>query len=85
MATNPKNADDLLKHFDAEAAAKLKGMLAKGEITPKRIQEIIKLTSAVPDYRDADEFDSLLEDACEMDDDGFSSWVGKIIEEEKDV
>lgn len=84
MATNPKNTNELLKHFDPDAAAKLKAMLASGEITPKRIEEIIKLTSKVPDYRDADEFDSLLEDACEMDDDGFSSWVGKIIEEEKD-
>ena len=84
MATNPQNANDLLKHFDAETAAKLKALLASGEITAKHVEQIIKLTAAVPDYRDAEDLESLLEDACEMDADGFSSWIGKIIEEEKD-
>ncbi|MBI3828121.1 MAG: hypothetical protein HY291_01305 [Planctomycetes bacterium] len=84
MATHPQNVNELLKHFDAEIAAKLKGMLASGEITAKHIEQMIKLTAAVPDYRNNEDLDSLLEDACEMDADGFSSWVGKIIEEEKD-
>ena len=85
MAKNtPAVSKDLLSHFDDEARKKLEAMLAGGEITPEHIQQIIKLTAAVPDYRDADEFDSLLEDAGEMDQDAFASWIGKIIEDEKD-
>ena len=80
----PNISKDLLNHFDDEARKKLEGMLARGEITPERILQIIKLTSALPDYREPDEFDSLLEDAGEMDNDAFASWIGKIIEDEKD-
>ena len=57
-------------------------LLVEGKITPVHIQQLVKLTSVVPGYRDSDEFISLLEDASEMDAVAFAAMVEKCIETE---
>jgi hypothetical protein len=77
-------ANELLKHFDGETAKMLAGRLKDGLITDKHIQEIVRLTAALPDYRDAEEIESLLEDAEDMDGEAFKAWVDQIIKEARE-
>lgn len=85
MASQPQPSEnDLLKHFDAEAAKSLAQHLKDGLIEDVHIQEIIRLTAVLPNYRDPEELDSLLEDAEDMDGDAFKAWVDQIIKEARE-
>lgn len=76
-----ESPNDLLKHFDDELAQILKGWLSDEAITTDHVKEIIRLTSVDPRYRDPEAFESLLEDAEEMDAEAFREWVAHSIEE----
>jgi hypothetical protein len=85
MASQPQpQANELLKHFDGETAKLLGSRLKDGLITDQHIREIIRLTAALPDYREAEEIESLLEDAEDMDGDAFKAWVDQIIKEARE-
>lgn len=75
---------ELLKHFDPETAKALAQRLKDGEIEDVHIREIIRLTAALPDYREPEELESLLEDAEDMDGDAFRAWVDQIIKEARE-
>ncbi len=75
---------DLLKHFDPDLASRLTKSLSSGAITAAHIQEIIRLTSELPQFRDAEEFESLLEDAEEMEASAFKEWVTRLLADERD-
>ena len=77
-------SEDLLKHFDAETAKTLDQHLKEGLIEDVHIQEIIRLTAELPNYREAEELESLLEDAEDMDGDAFKAWVDQIIKEARE-
>ena len=82
--SKPGSGNELLKHFDADAAARIAALLNKGAITADHVKEIIRLTSASPEYRDPDDFESLLEDAEEMDASAFRAWVDQLLKDEKE-
>jgi hypothetical protein len=85
MASQPQpSGSELLKHFDGEIAKLLGQRLKDGTITPEHIREIIRLTAALPDYRETEELESLLEDAEDMDGDAFKAWVDQIIKEARE-
>lgn len=85
MASQPQSSgSELLKHFDAETARTLAQRMKDGLIQEAHIREIIRLTAALPDYRDPDELDSLLEDAEDMDGEAFRAWVDQIIKESRE-
>jgi len=77
-------SEDLLKHFDAESAKTLEQRLKEGLIEEVHIKEIIRLTAAVPNYREPEGLESLLEDAEDMDGDAFKAWVDQIIKESRE-
>ena len=85
MASQPQpSVNELLKHFDKETAARLAQLVNSGSLSADHLKEIVRLTSALPDYRDSEELDSLLEDAEDMDADAFRAWVDQILKEAKD-
>jgi len=77
-------SEDLLKHFDAESAKTLEQRLKEGLIEEVHIKEIIRLTATVPNYREPEGLESLLEDAEDMDGDAFKAWVDQIIKESRE-
>jgi hypothetical protein len=84
MASQPQPpVNELLKHFDKEIAARLAQLVNSGSLSAEHLKEIVRLTSALPDYRDSEELDSLLEDAEDMDADAFRAWVDQILKEAK--
>jgi hypothetical protein len=85
MASQPQTSvNELLKHFDKETATRLAQLVNGGSISADHLKEIVRLTSALPDYRDSEELDSLLEDAQDMDIDAFRAWVEQILKESKE-
>lgn len=85
MPASPDAAGkELLKHFDPELAACLSKALASGTITAAHVAQIVRLTSELPQFRDVEAFESLLEDAEEMEASAFKEWVTRLLADEKD-
>ena len=74
---------ELLKHFDDELANRLAALVNEDKLSADHIKELIRLTSKRADYRDADELESVLEDAEEMDAPAFKVWVDQLIKDEQ--
>jgi len=84
MAATPgkPNPAELLKHFDADAAARIAHLLNSKAITTEHLIEIVRVTAQCPELRTGEGFDSLLEDAEEMDITSFRAWVEDSLKDE---
>ena len=84
MAKAQPDLNALLKHFDEELSARLASLVNEETLEVGHIVELVRLTSKCPEYRDAEELDSVLEDAEEMDVPAFKTWVDDLIAKESE-
>jgi hypothetical protein len=77
------NLNDLLKPFAPPAAQLLREAVSNETLSLAHLQEIARLAAQVPRYRAAEELESLLEDAEEMDLEAFRDYVAEIVREAK--
>jgi hypothetical protein len=84
MAATPGKPSlaDLLKHFDADAQTRIAHLINSKAISPEHLKEIIRVTTQCPELRSGEGFDSLLEDAEEMDITSFRAWVEDTLKDE---
>ncbi|MCZ7648771.1 MAG: hypothetical protein M5U26_26520 [Planctomycetota bacterium] len=78
-----KSADDLLKHFDEDLAARLRRMVASGDLEAGHLEALIRLTSKSPEFRDEESLETALENATEMTAADFREWVDELLDDVK--
>ena len=75
---------ELLSRLDREIRAELQRRLLDKSVTRQHVAELYRMVSSIPEERDAEAIEALLDGAAGMDADELRQWVDDRIVESRD-